>query len=305
VADLAQRDVDRLASDSYQLGADLSGGLGEWAAVVDSVFRDGGIQDLADRTSSLGLVAADHRHRMMSAADLQLRAVQAELVASSAASALAQREVTVLAAAEAVRAETVVQRDEVRRLTAVRDAATLTLRRTHARATTLHAARAAALARAAAAARAAADARRARAARRDPDTSGQAWPDGTSTASRAQRLAALAFAEAQLGDPYVAGADGPDAYDCSGLTSAAYRSVGIAMVQYSQTQFVSYRKVPISQLQPGDLVFFGTDPSNWHTIHHVGIYAGGGQMVEAPHTGDVVKFFTIWQDQLVAFGARP
>ena len=60
-----------------------------------------------------------------------------------------------------------------------------------------------------------------------------------------------------------------------------------------------------AQLQPGDLVFFATDPSDWLTIHHVGIYSGGGLMVEAPHTGDVVKYQTIWQDQLMAYGSRP
>ena len=77
------------------------------------------------------------------------------------------------------------------------------------------------------------------------------------------------------------------------------------MVQYSQTQFATQTKVPVRALRPGDLVYFATDPSDWRTIHHVGIYAGGGQMVEAPHTGDVVKYMTIWQDELVPYGTRP
>ena len=77
------------------------------------------------------------------------------------------------------------------------------------------------------------------------------------------------------------------------------------MVQYSQTQFATQTKIPVSALRPGDLVYFATDPSNWRTIHHVGISSGGGLMGEAPHTGDVVKYMTIWQDELVPYGTRP
>ena len=63
--------------------------------------------------------------------------------------------------------------------------------------------------------------------------------------------------------------------------------------------------MPVDQLRPGDLVFFAFDPNDWTTIHHVGMYVGGGRMVEAPHTGDVVKYQSIWQSQLVAYGTRP
>ena len=77
------------------------------------------------------------------------------------------------------------------------------------------------------------------------------------------------------------------------------------MIAYSQAQFAAYPKVPVDQLRPGDLVFFAFDPNDWTTIHHVGMYVGGGRMVEAPHTGDVVKYQSIWQSQLVAYGTRP
>ena len=133
----------------------------------------------------------------------------------------------------------------------------------------------------------------------------QQWPDGQSAATEPQRLAAVAFAEAQLGKPYVAGGRGPDNYDCSGLTSAAYISAGVPMIAYSRAQFAAYPKVPVSQLRPGDLVFYAFDPNDWTTIHHVGLYVGGGRMVEAPHTGAFVRYTNIWMPDLVAYGVRP
>jgi cell wall-associated NlpC family hydrolase len=316
-ADVAQVDVDRLAAASYQVGADLSGGMGEWAAVLDSVFRPDGIQGLADRVSAIGQVAADRRQGIVSAQVLRLAALQAEQSAVRAEAEFAARAATVAEAAAAVQAQQVAQRTEVARLVAVRDAAAATLAASRSTAENLAAARAAALKRAAAeAARAKARAEAERLARerarrhpgpgpRDPEAPTGSWPQGSSSTTVGQRLGALAYARAQLGDPYVAGEAGPDAFDCSGLTSAAYRSVGVPMIQYSQAQFAAYKKIPVAALQPGDLVFFAWDPSDVTTIHHVGIYSGGGQMIEAPHTGDVVKYFTIWQDGLVAFGTRP
>lgn len=316
-ADTAQVGVDRLAAASYQVGADLSGGLGEWASVVDSVFSDGGIQGLADRVAAVGQVAAGRRHDIESASALRLTALQAEQAAVRASEALTAREAVAAAAAVAVRASQQSQLAEVTRLMAQRSAAAGVLATARGRASSLDRARrqalvAAAAARAAAA-RAAAAAAAAGKARghqgghppTDSGGSSRSWPVGHPTSSPAQRAGALAFAKLQLGKPYLAGAHGPDAYDCSGLTSAAYRSVGISMIQYSKAQFAAYPKVPVSQLQPGDLVFFAFDPSDWLTIHHVAIYSGGGQMVEAPHTGDVVKFQTIWQTELVPYGARP
>lgn len=315
----AQNDVDRLAVASYQVGADLSGGLGEFAAVVDSAFRPGGITNLTDRMTQVGQVAADRRHGIDDALALRLLAAQAQAAAAQSSVDLAARESAVAAATDGVRALQASQQSEVVRLTARRDAAATVLAHARTATSTLESARAEALRRAAAARAAAARAAAAAVAARralehrasgghpPSDTGGspRAWPDGASTSTRAQRFGALAFAKTQLGKPYVAGEHGPDSYDCSGLTSAAYAQVGVAMIQYSQTQFARGLKIPVSALQPGDLVFFATDPSDWLTIHHVGIYAGGGQMVEAPHTGDHVKFQTIWQDELMAYGARP
>jgi cell wall-associated NlpC family hydrolase len=104
-----------------------------------------------------------------------------------------------------------------------------------------------------------------------------------------QAAAALEFAKSQVGKPYVWGATGPDSYDCSGLTGAAYRAGGINLPRTSREQWYAGTHVSLGELQPGDLLFWAYDPANPATIHHVALYAGGGLMVAAPHTGDVVK----------------
>jgi peptidoglycan DL-endopeptidase CwlO len=115
-------------------------------------------------------------------------------------------------------------------------------------------------------------------------------------------LAAVAYARAQLGKPYVYAGVGPDAFDCSGLTMMAWAQGGVLMEHGSQAQYNAFPHVPIDQLQPGDLVFFGTSgPTN----HHVGIVVGPGIMIDAPHTGAYVRFVSYFQPDLVPLGARP
>jgi cell wall-associated NlpC family hydrolase len=108
---------------------------------------------------------------------------------------------------------------------------------------------------------------------------------------------ALAWAFAELGKPYVWGATGPNSFDCSGLTQFVWRQAGVAIPRVAADQDAWSIPVPLSQLLPGDLVFFGrTD------IHHVGIYIGDGLMINAPHTGDVVRVSSIWWSDLAGFG---
>ncbi len=99
----------------------------------------------------------------------------------------------------------------------------------------------------------------------------------------AARSEVVAIAKQYLGAPYVWGADGPNSFDCSGLTMFVYRQVGVSLPHSSRAQINCGERVSRSDLQPGDLVFFGSP------IHHVGIYVGGGMYIHAPHTGDVVK----------------
>jgi cell wall-associated NlpC family hydrolase len=112
-----------------------------------------------------------------------------------------------------------------------------------------------------------------------PPPGGGTYHGPTST----QAGKAVAFAYAQLGKPYVFGGTGPNSFDCSGLTQAAWASAGISIERTSEDQWASLPHVSTSDLQPGDiLVFAGAS--------HVGIYVGGGMMIDAPHTGlDVEK----------------
>jgi cell wall-associated NlpC family hydrolase len=116
-------------------------------------------------------------------------------------------------------------------------------------------------------------------------------------ASAAARKA-VAVALAQLGSPYVWGAEGPATFDCSGLTSFAYAAAGVTIPRVSRAQSAAYaglRPVDPLHLVAGDLVFFADNPGNPGTIHHVGMYIGKGLMVEAPHTGAVVRTSSIWR----------
>jgi cell wall-associated NlpC family hydrolase len=108
--------------------------------------------------------------------------------------------------------------------------------------------------------------------------------------------AAVRWALAQLGDPYRWGAGGPDTFDCSGLTSSAYRAAGVAIPRVSRAQWGAGPHVAVANLLPGDLVFYADNPADPATIHHVGIYIGNGLMVHAPHTGDVVRVASIWRE---------
>jgi cell wall-associated NlpC family hydrolase len=102
-----------------------------------------------------------------------------------------------------------------------------------------------------------------------------------------EAASAIAFAAGKLGVPYVWGGTGPDGYDCSGLVQAAYRAAGVALPRVAQTQFDAGPVLaPLTPPLPGDLVFFGTAST---AVSHVGIYIGGGEMIDAPHTGTVVR----------------
>jgi cell wall-associated NlpC family hydrolase len=111
--------------------------------------------------------------------------------------------------------------------------------------------------------------------------------------------AAARWALAQLGDPYQWGATGPDTFDCSGLTSSAYRAAGVSIPRVSRAQWGAGPHVQLDRLLPGDLVFFADNPLDPATIHHVGMYIGNGLMVHAPHTGDVVRVASVWREGYV------
>lgn len=119
------------------------------------------------------------------------------------------------------------------------------------------------------------------------------FPTGVAAPSAAVATV-LATAQAQLGKPYVWGAIGPDTFDCSGFTGYAFAAAGIALPRTAAQQYEAGSHPGIGELQPGDLLFWASDLSNWQSIDHVGIYLGNGQMIVAPHSGDVVKIEAVY-----------
>ena len=110
---------------------------------------------------------------------------------------------------------------------------------------------------------------------------------------------AVWYAEKKLGCPYVWAADGPNSFDCSGLVMWAYRQVGISLPHYSREQIGRGKRVSRSNLQPGDLVFFGSP------IHHVGMYVGNGKFIEAPYSGVDVRITNLSRRSDFAGACRP
>lgn len=121
---------------------------------------------------------------------------------------------------------------------------------------------------------------------------------------------AIGFAASKLGVPYVWGGTGPNGYDCSGLVQAAYRAGDVALPRVAQTQFDAGPRLPtFTSPLPGDLVFFGASAKD---VSHVGIYIGTGDMIDAPHTGTVVRVETTptapgerWGDDVVIGETEP
>src|SRR6266508_489359 len=108
---------------------------------------------------------------------------------------------------------------------------------------------------------------------------------------------AVAFAKAQIGEPYQYGAAGPNSWDCSGLTMVAWQQAGVSLPHSSRSQYSATRRISRSQLAPGDLIFY------YSPISHVSIYVGNGMRVTATHTGSTVKLQSIG-DSVVGYG-RP
>jgi len=111
---------------------------------------------------------------------------------------------------------------------------------------------------------------------------------------------AVAYAYSKLGDPYVYGATGPSSFDCSGLVQAAWASAGVAIPRTTYEQVAALPAVSTNDLQPGDLLFFDGDG-------HVGMYVGGGYLIDAPQTGENVEKVPLagWYSANLDSAARP
>lgn len=132
---------------------------------------------------------------------------------------------------------------------------------------------------------------------RTPSTGGIVFGGGKPSSPKAAE--AIYWAEKQIGKPYVWAAAGPDTFDCSGLMLWSYAKVGVNLTHYSGDQIHQGASVSRSRLQAGDLVFFGSP------IHHVGMYVGGGNFLEAPYSGTDVRITPLSSRSDYAGACRP
>jgi cell wall-associated NlpC family hydrolase len=283
-----QGKVGALAAESYE-----SGGLSQGLAIIlnttdpsQAMTRVSMLQQLSTSQSSLLAAArsADQVYQQSSAAASQATATAQELSAD-----LVQKQAQINAAvtqSQQVLAKlTAAQRAELIAAQKAKEAADQAEAQIALAAFNKAQAAQAAASRAAVSRAATARAATAAAAANRALVKTVALPQSWGGSSVAQR--AVAAAMTRLGDRYVFGATGPSRFDCSGLVQWAYRQAGIGTTHYTGTLYNDYRHIPESQLKPGDLVFFYRDH------HHVGIYIGNGLMINAPHTGDVVRIASI------------
>jgi cell wall-associated NlpC family hydrolase len=131
-----------------------------------------------------------------------------------------------------------------------------------------------------------------------PSPSGDPTPTPTPTPTPAPpapgggAASAIAFAKAQIGEPYKWAAAGPSSWDCSGLMMMAWQAAGKALPHYSAGQYAATTHITRAQLQPGDLIFWGTSSSP-SSIHHVAMYLGDNMMIHAPRTGQDVMIASV------------
>jgi cell wall-associated NlpC family hydrolase len=151
---------------------------------------------------------------------------------------------------------------------------------------------------------------KAQAAVKAPPADGSVTGSEPGLPSSAAVAGAIAFAKAQLGKPYKLDGSGPTYWDCSGLTKSSYAAVGVYIGTHSATNQYStlaseHRLVPLSDRQPGDILWYSDGGSTSGTKYHVTLYIGNGQMIEAPYPGSVVRIAAVRFGDLVPYAGRP
>ncbi|MEV6410809.1 C40 family peptidase [Kribbella sp. NPDC051718] len=137
-----------------------------------------------------------------------------------------------------------------------------------------------------------------------PSKGGGGNDGGSGHNSRGAR-AAIDFALAQLGEPYIWAAAGPSSWDCSGLTMGAWKKAGVQLPHYSVAQYEQIKHISEDDLRPGDLIFWAEDSNDPGTIFHVAMYLGGGRMIHAPRPGRPVTTDSIYYWEAPDFFGRP
>ena len=268
-----KRTIGKLAVNAYVMG----GGFTD----LDSLLHADGPQDLADRLNALDALGDNNSKALDRFKSAEVVATAAQKEADLAKQAQAAATVKVAAAKKEADEAAAMQKEEVDKLQAVQDKLAKELAVAQKKRLTLEQQRQIALLEEANAGIAAIT----------PDQS-KIWRDtgftgrSSTRSNEVMRAQAVEFAKKQVlaKKPYVWGAEGPNSFDCSGLVYAAYRSAGLGWPNWdrlnSSLYWVATKRVPLSQMVPGDLLFYSYK-GTVSTIHHISIYAGDGMMWEA------------------------
>lgn len=292
-----KRNIGKLAINAYVMG----GGFTD----LDSLLNADGPQDLADRLSVLDTLGENNSNALDRFKSAEVVAASAQRAADEARKAQEVATVKVATAKKEADQAAAMQRDEVDKLQAVQDKLAKELAVAQKTRLTLEQQRQLALLEEANAGRAVLT----------PNQS-KIWPDigftGRSSirSTEAMRTIAVAYAakQVQAGKKYVWGDEGPNTFDCSGLIYAAYRSAGLGWPNWDRLNsslfWVATKRVPLSELVPGDLLFYSYK-GTVSTIHHMSIYAGDGMMWEAHNKDKDLLFSSIYSVKgLMPYGGR-
>jgi cell wall-associated NlpC family hydrolase len=311
-AELSRDDLGRMAAASYRTG----GPLAAWAMVFQAAESD----EFIDRTATLETATRSQGEISERWRDASVEADEAAAAAEVAYAELAEAEeqaeqaaadaAAVVALQEATLADAEAERENLLAALAEAQGTTIELERERQAALEEEARRK----REEEARRQAEEAARqaaADAAEDEPETSEPtSSPTPTTTPSPspdpppsdgAER--AIEYAKAQLGKPYEWGADGPDSFDCSGLTMRAWEAGGVSLTHHSVAQANETTRVSYSELQPGDLIFWSGN-SAISGVYHVALYIGDGKMIHAPSTGKAVEIQDVFYWTTPSFYGR-
>ena len=292
-----KRTIGKLAANAYVMG----GGFTD----LDSLLSADGPQDLADRLSTLDALGENNSNALDRFKSAEVVASTAQKEADVAKKAQAEATIKVAAAKKAADEATAVQQAEVDKLQVVQDKLAKELAVAQKTRLTLEQQRQLSLLEEANSGRAVLT----------PDQA-KIWPDigftgrSSTRSTEAMRLTAVEYAKKQVlaKKNYVWGDEGPNTFDCSGLVYAAYKSAGLGWPNWdrlnSSLYWVATKRVPISEMVPGDLIFYSYK-GTVSTIHHMGIYAGEGMMWEAHNKDKDLMYSSIYSVKgLMPYGGR-
>lgn len=292
-----KRTIGKLAVNAYVMG----GGFTD----LDSLLKADGPQDLADRLSTLDALGENNSNALDRFKSAEVVASTAQKEADAAKKAQAEATIKVAAAKKAADEATAVQQVEVDKLQVVQDKLAKELAVAQKTRLTLEQQRQLSLLEEANAGRAVLTPNQAK-----------IWPDtgftgrSSTRSTEEMRLVAVEYAKKQVlaKKNYVWGDEGPNTFDCSGLVYAAYKLAGLGWPNWdrlnSSLYWVATKRVPLSEMVPGDLIFYSYK-GTVNTIHHMGIYAGEGMMWEAHNKDKDLMYSSIYSVKgLMPYGGR-